>query len=1042
MNRPQHPRTWIVCLLAVMTFLIGGLAQGRAGEVALDGKTFKLPDGFTIEKVAGPPMVDRPVVADFDELGRLYVADSSGSNEKVEKQLAEKPHRIVRLEDTDGDGKFDKSIVFADKMMFPSGAMWLDGSLYVSAPPSIWKLTDTNGDGVADERVEWIKGKTLTGCANDLHGPYAGPDGWIYWTKGAFAQQSYERPGKKPFVTRAAHIFRARPDGSGLEPVMTGGMDNPVDVVFTPGGERIFTTTFLQSPSGGLRDGIIHAIYGGLYGKVNDALDGHPRTGPDLMPVLVHLGPAAPCGLTAYESEAFGKEYRGNLFACNFNLRKVTRHVLTPKGATFESRNEDFLVSTHQDFHPTDVIEDADGSLLVVDTGGWYKLCCPTSQIEKPDVLGAIYRVRKVGAKKQEDPRGLLIKWDSSAPRELAPLLGDPRPAVRRRAIATLAARGTKSLAELAAVIEKGSSPEARRNAVWSATRIDGEEARRVDRVALKDSDESVRQVAIHSASVREDRKALAELIGLLSGQSIQNQRAAAEALGRLGDSAAVPALLAATSDVQDRILEHSLTYALIEIADPRATEKSLSDPSAKTRRAALIALDQMEGGGLKPLQLAPALGTADPANREIASWIVGRRPEWAGELAGFLKNRLLSMDLDKSDGETLTVQLAQFAGAEPVQRLIADALADSRASRQARLVSLRAISRSHLKAAPKGWVEGLAVVLKGEDRELASEAVGAAKALTLEPEEGRALAEALLSIGDDNKLPASARLDALGAVPIGVATISPKLFAFLRSELDPEKPVAARTAAAGVLAKSSLGSDQLLELTAAVKAAGPLEIDRLLTAYEASSDEKVGLKLIESLKTSSALGSLRADMIKPRIEKYSESVKKAAEALYAMVNVDAASQKAKLEEMLPKLAGGDERRGQAVFNGAKAGCLSCHAVGYVGGQVGPDMTRIGEIRTERDLLESILFPSLSFVRSYEPVTVATKAGKVVNGLLKQETSDEVVLTVNATEHAHIKRDEIEEMRPGTVSVMPAGLDQQLTLPELADLLAFLKSRK
>ena len=172
---------------------------------------FTVPAGFEVVRVAGPPLVDRPIVADFDEQGRLYVADSSGSNDKVEKQLADRPHRIVRLEDKDGDGAFDTSVVFADRMMLPQGAMWLDGSLYVGAPPSIWKLTDTNDDGVADTREEWFAGKTLTGCANDLHGPYLGPDGWIYWTKGAFAEQTYERPGKPPLVTRAAHIFRRRP---------------------------------------------------------------------------------------------------------------------------------------------------------------------------------------------------------------------------------------------------------------------------------------------------------------------------------------------------------------------------------------------------------------------------------------------------------------------------------------------------------------------------------------------------------------------------------------------------------------------------------------------------------------------------------------------------------------------------------------------------------------------------------------------------------------------------------------------------------------
>ena len=279
----------LVLLLAVG---IGAslLLAWRAEETPLlADQVLTVPAGFEVERVAGPPLVDRPIVADFDEEGRLYVADSSGSNDKVEQQLAEKPHRIVRLEDTNGDGRFDTSVVFADRMMFPEGTMWFDGSLYVAAPPSIWKLTDTDGDGVADQREEWFQGKTLTGCANDLHGPYLGPDGWIYWTKGAFAQQTYERPGKPPLVTRAAHIFRRRPGEQAIEPVMTGGMDNPVDVAFTPTGERILTATFLEHPQLGRRDALIHAIYGGVYGKPHAVIDGHKRTG-DLMPVLTHLG--------------------------------------------------------------------------------------------------------------------------------------------------------------------------------------------------------------------------------------------------------------------------------------------------------------------------------------------------------------------------------------------------------------------------------------------------------------------------------------------------------------------------------------------------------------------------------------------------------------------------------------------------------------------------------------------------------------------------------------------------------------------------------
>ena len=143
MNRLVDRRnTWCIARIAVFAALLarrepGGRAQARRPCVH-DSR------GFAIERIAGPPLVDRPITAAFDDVGRLYVADSSGSNDNVKKQLAEKPHRIIRLEDSDGDGKFDKKTIFADKMMFPEGTMWYGGSLYVAAPPSIWKLTDTD----------------------------------------------------------------------------------------------------------------------------------------------------------------------------------------------------------------------------------------------------------------------------------------------------------------------------------------------------------------------------------------------------------------------------------------------------------------------------------------------------------------------------------------------------------------------------------------------------------------------------------------------------------------------------------------------------------------------------------------------------------------------------------------------------------------------------------------------------------------------------------------------------------------------------------
>ena len=590
--------------------LIVSLAFSDQGDATSADPVLTVPAGFEVERVAGPPLVNRPIVADFDDEGRLYVADSSGSNDRVEKQLADKPHRIVRLEDKNGDGRFDASVVFADKMMFPEGAMWFDGSLYVAAPPSIWKLTDTDGDGVADRREEWFQGKTLTSCANDLHGPYLGPDGWIYWTKGAFAQQTYEQPGKAPLVTRAAHIFRRRPGDAVVESVMTGGMDNPVDVAFTPAGERVLTATFLEHPQLDRRDGLIHAIYGGLYGKPHAVIENHKRTG-DLMPALTHFGAAAPSGLTRYASRVFGDGYRDNFFAALFNLQKVTRHVLEPSGATFTSRDSDFVVSNSRDFHPTDVLEDADGSLLVLDTGAWYKLCCPTSQLAAPEVLGAIYRVRRKGAPRPDDPRGRKLAWRTMPPPELAQLLDDVRPAVANRAIQELAALGSGAVSALDDVLRTSAfapsalrrdrpSADARRNAVWALTRIETATAREAVRFALNDRDQSVRQAALHSSSVWRDTAALPQLLDALKSDMPPVQRAAAEALGRLGDRKAVADLLALAGSALDRTLEHSVTYALIEIADPSSTSAGLQAASSRAKRAALIALDQMEGGGLK----------------------------------------------------------------------------------------------------------------------------------------------------------------------------------------------------------------------------------------------------------------------------------------------------------------------------------------------------------------------------------------------------------------------------------------------------------
>lgn len=1045
---------FIIAGIAIFGFDSKGFAEDAPGskthEVRLNGHVFTLPMGFEIELAAGPPLVDRPITADFDEQGRLYVSDSSGSNEKVEEQLKKKPHRILRLEAD--NGRFVRRTIFADHMMFPEGTMWYAGSLYVAAPPSIWKLTDTKGDGVADQRVEWFQGKTLTGCANDLHGPYLGPDGWIYWCKGAFAKQTYERPGRPPLVTRAAHIFRCRPDGSGIEPVMTGGMDNPVDVVFTPGGERIFTTTFLQHPGGGNRDGLIHAVYGGIYGKDHDVIYDHPWTGPSLMPVMTHLGAAAPCGLVRYESSVFGKEYQDNLFACLFNMHKVTRHVLIPDGATFKTQDSDFLVSNNLDFHPTHILEDADGSLLVIDTGGWYKLCCPTSQLQKPDVLGAIYRIRRKDAPVVDDPRALKLDWANLWSKDLAKLLDDPRPAVRRRAVQALGKIGSGAIPSLEGT--KSRSVEARRNAVWAAARvcatdrIDDAEARAFVRQMLSDPDETVRQCAIHSISVCCDRRnwnrdqaIVLQLVRLLKNPSLQNRRAAAEALGRIANRMdEVEELLKATAHTEDRVLEHSLIFAIIEIGDDDSAA-DIDEPSdARTRRASWIALDQMNSRHLTPRMVSPELNSPDAALKEAAWWITGRHPEWGKELAGYFRKRLWNEEIALKEKEELIPRLARFTSTAPVQEMLTELLQDRKGTPATRQLVLQAMAQSKLKKVPDAWVNAWSAILAWDNSDQIDEVLKTIRALANPKEPAKALVHPLLKVGKNEKIHYQIRLSALAALPGGLPEVEPKTLAFLLKQLDPDLPAATRALATEALAQAKLTSPQLIELTQVLKSVGPLELDRLIEGFGQSQDEKVGLALISALKAAPARSSLRMETLKPILAKYPASVQPQVKEFFAALDADKAQQFAKLEQLLANLKPGEMRRGQAVFNSTKASCSACHAIGYLGGNVGPDLTHIGKIRSERDLLESIVFPSASFVRSYEPVVVTTKEGKAHNGLVRKDAPDEITLATGINQEVRIARKDIEEIQPSRVSIMPAGLDQQLSPQELADLVAFLKA--
>jgi putative heme-binding domain-containing protein len=355
----------------------------------------------------------------------------------------------------------------------------------------------------------------------------------------------------------------------------------------------------------------------------------------------------------------------------------------------------------------------------------------------------------------------------------------------------------------------------------------------------------------------------------------------------------------------------------------------------------------------------------------------------------------------------------------------------------------LQVMPQAHLKSIPVSWAEALLSLLLSHQQPMLEQTITTLRGLSSKKGEGEnaKICEALEHISTRSELPLLLRINSLNALPER-RPANDQTFALAREGLASKQPPMTRLAAADALSKLQLSSAQLVSLCDELRQAGPLEMNRLLSAFEANKSEEVGLKLVDAFSHSSSLPLLRLDQIKPRLEKYPASVQQAAAPLLAKLQEAPAQQAERLKKLQATLGDGDRNRGQRLFSSQKAACYNCHQVGYVGGKVGPDLSRIGSIRTERDLLESIIYPSASFVRSYEPMQIIGKDGEEYSGVLRSESSDSFLLVSGAGAEKRFGRDEIAEMRPGTLSVMPEGLDQQLSKQDLSDLIVYLKSLK
>ena len=910
-------------------------------------------------------------------------------------------------------------------------------------PPTSGGWRDTTGDGVADRRDVLVDKFGYTGNAASIHGCILGPDGRLYWCDGYHGHEFKDDSGRITSQREGSYIFSCLPDGSDVRVHCGGGMDNPVEVDFTDEGEMLGTVNILYTRP--RVDCLVHWLYGGAYPHRERVLEELQVTG-DLLGPVHRFGHVAVSGMQRYRSGAMDSDWRDDFFVTFFNSGKVVRVELAREGGSFRATQREFLTCPDRDFHPTDVAEDADGSLLVVDTGGWFYRGCPTSQFAKPDVFGAVYRVRRTGTATTADPRGRQIDWSSRPDAELVRLLSDSRFAVRERAVRECSKRDASIVPVLQKTIQTGNDDAL--GAIWALTQMIGSdsntnEARAAIRSALESPHARIRLTASRSAATYPDPLAVDRLIDLVQDGDAAVRREAAKALGRIGDAKAVPFLLEALSNVpisgirsdSARSEEHAIIFALIEINDAASTRAGLAASDDQAMRGALIALDQMTDGDLSVSDVLPLAASKDATLQRAAAEVFSRRADWIGRSAEMIARLLERPESVEQTAAVIRGLASRALADDSVAALIGRVLDDPDSPDRIRGLLLAAIADGQSVPLHPSWVAPFERLLGSDDPVVIQSAVAALAAIETDRFHDR-----LTQFGGDETQPVPLRVAALEAVSGQPGRVTDASLGLLIEQLTGE--LSESLSAAQQIGSSSLSKPQLVRLAPQLTDAGPSHLQELLRPFERSRDAEVAAAFLAAMKGARGLTGLAPHQFSDVIKRYPPELLPAANELLQQIRAEEQQKLARLDALHPLLAHGDPARGRELFFAEKSKCATCHRVADKGKKIGPDLTTIGANRSAADLLESIVFPSATIVRDYEPYTAVTTDGRVLNGLIARETGETLFLQQPTGEPTALRREEIDELVPATVSIMPNGLEKALTEAELADVVAFLGSLK